>query len=131
MKKYLLDTHYLIWAMKNPDRIKKEIVNIIENTQNVIFISQVSLWEIAIKQKIGKLEILDTLDLFKIDVELIGFVWLKIKDKHIFETLEIPLFENHRDPFDRLLIAQAKIENLTLISDDAKFDLYPEIERIW
>jgi len=131
MKKYLLDTHYLIWAMKNPDRIKKEIVNIIENTQNVIFISQVSLWEIAIKQKIGKLEILDTLDLFKIDVELIGFVWLKIKDKHIFETLEIPLFENHRDPFDRLLIAQAKIENLTLISDDAKFDLYLEIERIW
>jgi PIN domain nuclease of toxin-antitoxin system len=131
MKKYLLDTHYLIWIMKNPDKLKKEIVNIVENTQNTIYVSQVSLWEIAIKQKIGKLEILDELENFKIDIENNGFVWLKIKDKHIFETLEIPLFENHRDPFDRLLIAQAKIENLTLISDDTKFDLYPEIQRIW
>ncbi len=130
MKKYLLDTHYLIWVMKNPDKIKKEILEVIENIQNIIYVSQVSLWEIAIKQKIGKLEILDRLENFWVAVEENQFIWLKIKDNHIFETLEIPLFDNHRDPFDRLLIAQAKIENLTLISDDTKFDLYPEIQRI-
>ena len=128
MKKYLLDTHYLIWAMKTPDKLKTGVRKIIEDTKNPIYVSQVSLWEIAIKQKIGKLEILDKLENFKIEIEKTGFIWLKIEDKHIFETLEIQAFENHKDPFDRLLIAQAKIENLTIITDDEKFRLYSEIE---
>jgi len=125
--RYLLDTHYLIWIMKNPHNIKNEVIKIIENKDNIIFVSQVSLWEIAIKQKIGKIELLDSLENFKKDIIKNDFVWLNIKDAHIFETLNLQLFEAHRDPFDRMIIAQAKIENLIIISDDAKFKLYDEI----
>ena len=128
MKQYLLDTHYLIWAMKEPGYINAKIQQIMQEATNNISISLASLWEIAIKQKIGKLEMLDSLDNFKQDVSNCGFEWLQIKDKHLFATLEIPLLPNHRDPFDRLLIAQAKTENLTIITDDPKFNLYENIE---
>jgi len=113
--RYLLDTHYLIWIMKNPHNIKNEVIKIIENKDNIIFVCQVSLWEIAIKQKIGKIELLDSLENFKKDIIKNDFVWLNIKDAHIFETLNLQLFEAHRDPFDRMIIAQAKTENLIII----------------
>ncbi len=130
MKKYLLDTHYILWAMKNPENITKPILEIIENPENVIYVSRASLWEIAIKLKIGKLEILDSLRNFRNDVGDNNFIWLTIEDEHIFETLEIPLMPNHRDPFDRLILAQAKSEQLILITDDQKFKQYSDIEVI-
>jgi len=129
-KKYLLDTHFLIWVMNTPKNISKKTIEIIKNKGNKVFVSQVSLWEIAIKQKIGKLEFLDSLESFKEDIENAGFEYLRIDDAHIFETLKIELKSEHKDPFDRLLIAQAKTENLVLITDDQKFKLYNEIEII-
>lgn len=131
MKKYLLDTHYIIWLLLDVSKINKALLNTIQNTENRIYYSDISLWEIAIKTKTGKLKIDRNLKTLPEAMKIQNIDILPLKQSHIFETLEIPLFENHRDPFDRLLIAQAKIENLTLISDDAKFDLYPEIERIW
>jgi len=131
MKKYLLDTHYIIWLLLDVAKINKAVLNTIQNVENRIYYSDISLWEIAIKTKTGKLKIGRNLKTLPEAMKIQNIDILPLKQSHIFETLEIPLFENHRDPFDRLLIAQAKIENLTLISDDAKFDLYPEIERIW
>jgi len=131
MKKYLLDTHYIIWLLLDVSKINKAVLNTIQNAENRIYYSDISLWEIAIKTKTGKLKIGRNLKTLPEAMKIQNIDILPLKQSHIFETLEIPLFENHRDPFDRLLIAQAKIENLTLISDDAKFDLYPEIERIW
>lgn len=131
MKKYLLDTHYIIWLLLDVAKINKAVLNTIQNVENRIYYSDISLWEIAIKTKTGKLKIGRNLKTLPEAMKIQNIDILPLKQSHIFETLEIPLFENHRDPFDRLLIAQAKIENLTLISDDAKFDLYLEIERIW
>ena len=127
MNGYILDTHYLIWVMKEPEKINQDTLRLIRNTQNNLLISLVSLWEIAIKQKIGKLNMIDSIDNFKKDVIDCGFNWLRIEDKHIYTTLEIPLLQEHRDPFDRLLIAQAKTEGLIIITDDSKFSLYNDI----
>jgi len=128
MQKFLIDTHYLIWAMKNPEKISKKALEIIEDKNNEVFVSLVSLWEIAIKQKIGKIELLDNLKNFKKDVEQIGFIWLPILDIHIFTTMQLQLHQAHKDPFDRLIISQAIQENLTIITDDKKFNLYSEIK---
>ncbi len=87
-----------------------------------------SLWEIAIKQKIGKIEFFDNLENFKKDVESINIVWLPILDNHIYSTLNLTMYPEHKDPFDRLIIAQAKFENFILITNDDKFLLYKEIE---
>jgi len=128
MNKYLLDTHYLIWIMKNPENINKKILDILKNNENEIYVSLASLWEIAIKQKIGKIEFFDNLENFKKDVESINIIWLPILDNHIYTTLDLTLYTEHKDPFDRLIIAQAKFENLILITNDDKFLLYKEIE---
>ena len=94
------------------------------------FFSQISL-EIAIKQKIGKLPD------FKINIERVynqalddGFAFLEIENRHINAYHEIPLYEQHRDPFDRLLIATAYIENSIVLTVDRNFSLYPEFIKI-
>ena len=130
MQKFIIDTHYLIWAMKDPTKISKKALNIIENPNNKIYVSLASLWEIAIKQKIGKIQLLASLENFKADVEKIGIVWLPILDTHIFATMQLQLHQTHKDPFDRLIISQAKQEDLTIITDDGKFNLYPEIKLL-
>jgi len=128
MKKYLLDTHYIIWLLLDTSKIKDNILRIIQNPENVIFYSDISLWEIAIKTKVGKLNIKRDLKTLPEAMKIQNIDILQLKQLHIFETLEIQSFENHKDPFDRLLIAQAKIENLTIITDDEKFKLYHDIE---
>ncbi len=130
MQKFIIDTHYLIWAMKDPTKISPKALNIIENINNTIYVSLASLWEIAIKQKIGKIQLLDSLENFKADVEEIGIIWLPILDKHIFATTQLELHQTHKDPFDRLIISQAKQENLTIITDDSKFNLYSDIDLL-
>ncbi len=130
MQKYIIDTHYLIWAMKDPTKISSSTLHILEDPNNTIYVSLVSLWEIAIKQKIGKIQIFDSLENFKTDVEDIGITWLPILDTHIFATMQLELHPTHKDPFDRLIISQAKQENLTIITDDSKFNLYSEINLL-
>jgi PIN domain nuclease of toxin-antitoxin system len=127
---YLIDTQILIWTLINPKKLIEQTKQILQN--NEIFVSHICLFEIAIKQKIGKLPELDmaiaTLcDLIKQD----GFTLLELKTKHIAAYTDIPLLPEHRDPFDRLLLATAFSENMPIISADENFVYYqPQIQLI-
>lgn len=121
--KYLIDTQILIWALILPSKISPKVREILEN--NSICISQISLFEIAIKQKIGKLPE------FKLSVEetvkyLIeaNFEILPIKNSHIVAYQAIPLILTHKDPFDRLILATSFSEQTPIISADENFKLY-------
>ena len=130
--RYLIDTHILIWFQLNDKRLSSEIYAIIVNTENTIFVSDISLYEIAIKQKIGKLPEFDaTIDDIILVAKQDKFRFLPITHQHISTYNSVPIFDNHRDPFDRLIIASALTENLTIISTDEKFKLYlPDIQLI-
>ena len=131
--RYLLDTHSLIWFEENNPKIPKAVMDIIQNPDNVVLFSQVSLFEISIKQKVGKLPALyvEIEDIYQQAIKD-GFTFLNIQNKHIYNYNTVPLLENHRDPFDRLLIATAKNENATILSADDKFNLYKDwVELFW
>ena len=131
-KHYILDTHCLIWFQENNPRIPKQVMDVIQNTNNVIYFTQVSLYEIAIKRSIGKLTH------FNITIEDIfnqaiidGLTFLPIGNNSIFNYVNIPLLEEHRDPFDRLLISSAIENDATLLSADEKFKLYPDMLKLF
>ena len=121
--KYLIDTHILIWYALNDKALSSKVVDIIKNLDNQILISKASLWEMAIKINIGKLD-LQGLPFPEIENLLannnIGV--LDIQFAHFNTLLSLPL--HHGDPFDRLIISQALTDDLTVISDDGKFKLY-------
>jgi len=131
--RYLLDTHSLIWFQENNPKIPKPVMNIIQEPDNVILFSQISLFEINIKQKIGKLPG------FYVSAEEIyqqatkdGFTFIPIQNQHIYNYSKVPLIADHRDPFDRLLIATAIEENAIVLSADEKFKLYDDlIDVLW
>jgi PIN domain nuclease of toxin-antitoxin system len=125
MKRYLIDTHIAIWALQNNNKLSSKIKSILEDESIEIFLSQVSLYEIAIKQKIGKLpEVQLSIRDLVIELELIDFQIMPIKNEHIDTYNLIDLVEDHRDPFDRLIIPTAFNENIPLISADEKFKNY-------
>ncbi len=117
MKKYLLDTHTFLWFMEDSKFLSKNANSKIINGE--IYLSIISLWEIAIKINIGKLELNFSLEKYENSWKKIGGKLLNISTNHIFnyENLEL----HHRDPFDRMLIAQAKVENLIVITKDRNF----------
>ncbi len=127
--KYLLDTHAFMWSDSTPSLLSAEAAAVIRDPNSIIYLSMISIWEIQIKYQIGKLSL--TMPLSKIierqqhenEIEL-----LPIRLSHILELGNLAL--HHRDPFDRLLIAQARIEDLTLISSDSRFGQYP-VKVIW
>jgi PIN domain nuclease of toxin-antitoxin system len=132
-KHFILDTHCLIWFQNDDPKIPAKVMDKIQDLSNTVFFSQVSLFEIAIKQKIGKLPEF-TADLNDIYHQAIAdnFTYLPIKNQHLFSYQRIPLFEEHRDPFDRLLLATAYEENAIMLSSDNNFSLYKEIvETFW
>ncbi|WP_231427402.1 MULTISPECIES: type II toxin-antitoxin system VapC family toxin [Pedobacter] len=121
---YILDTHCLIWFQEDNPKIPREVMDLIQNTNNIIFFSQISLFEISIKQSIGKLPH------FNITSEDIynqaladGFTFLPIENSAIFSYRTIPLINEHRDPFDRLLISSALQKDATLLSADEKLNI--------
>ncbi|MES2795295.1 MAG: type II toxin-antitoxin system VapC family toxin [Bacteroidota bacterium] len=128
MKNYLIDTHILIWALLEDEKLSNKIIKIFESSNNQIYISQISLIEIAIKNKLGKLpnfkySIISLIEkLNQIEVQIVP-----IKNEHVNAYDSIELIENHRDPFDRLIIATALFENLPIISADDKFKNYKNI----
>ncbi len=132
-EKYLLDTHALIWYQGGNTKLPIHVIDEIRNKDNIILFSQLSLFEITIKQTIGKLPD------FKADIERIyeqalqdGFSFLNIENQHISAYRKIPVLERHRDPFDRLLIATAYEENAKIITADSHFSLYSEnIKVLW
>ncbi len=115
----LLDTHILLWWLSDDGQLPPAARQGIADTNNIVYVSAVSLWEIAIKSGIGKLDIPDNFDEVLADQ---GFRELPIKWEHTHCNRELPWI--HRDPFDRMLIAQAQFENLTLVTSDAEIQQY-------
>lgn len=127
MNKLLLDTHAFIWFVSNDANLPAETKNQIESA-DAVFLSIASIWEIAIKLNIGKLSLKGTFE--DIEPQLIA-ADIKILPVTFTDTVQfryLPL--HHRDPFDRILIAQAMNHSLVLISRDAAFDAY-SIQRLW
>lgn len=127
---YLLDTHAFLWFLNEDSALSASATTAIEDPSNAVHLSIVSLWEIAIKVRIGKLELPESFAAFIRKQLAINsrLRLLAISLEHLEITTSIPLL--HRDPFDRLLIAQAIHENLTVITNDATFAIYP-VRRYW
>ena len=123
--KYLIDTHILIWLAISPEKISKTVFTIIENPENDVYVSTVSLWEIAIKLSIKKLDLqgLEIPDLIKICQEQnIKIVQLPISAVTKYRIL--PVKENHKDPFDRALISICIADDYIFLSHDTKLEQY-------
>ena len=117
---YLLDTHAFIWWLDDSPELSATARKIISNHENRIFISHATLWEIAIKISIGRL--IFPLASIETVLQQNGFEILSIKTSHIICSATLP--ELHRDPFDRMLIAQSQIENMTLLTIDKQVRAY-------
>lgn len=118
---YLLDTHTLIWTLMDSPELKPQCRDILASAQTVIFVSMASLWELQIKESIGKITLPPH---FLSTVSQAGFEILNLQIKHLETLSKLPM--HHRDPFDRILIAQATHEALTLMTRDSdilKYDI--------
>ena len=115
----LIDTNIIIWALDTPEKLKRNIADIITDPDNDVFVSVISLIEMRIKNSIGKLSIPVRLNEKVIEN---GYAILPLLDFHTAPLSDLPL--HHRDPFDRILIAQAHAEGLTLVTADIKFREY-------
>ena len=120
--KLLLDTHLLLWAAGHPERLSKRAAELIEADENELFFSSANIWEVVIKRALGRED-------FKIDARVLrrglfdnGYSELPIASEHVVAIENLPLI--HKDPFDRILIAQAQVEGITLISVDPKIAEY-------
>lgn len=121
--KLLLDTHLLLWAADQHGRLSVDAVGLISDPANELFFSAASLWEIAIKQGLGRED-------FKVDARLLrrglldnGYNELPIVSEHAVAIDSLPFI--HKDPFDRMLVAQAMIEGITLLTADSILAQYP------
>ncbi|MBC7448200.1 MAG: type II toxin-antitoxin system VapC family toxin [Hymenobacteraceae bacterium] len=124
----LLDTHTVLWYLENHDALPTRVREAIDATGKRPIISVVSWWEIAIKLSTNKLRLLKSLNQTYETAEVAGFARLSIQFDHLLTVSQLPY--HHRDPFDRLLIAQALTDDLTLVSRDSKFDAYG-VRRLW
>jgi PIN domain nuclease of toxin-antitoxin system len=119
---YLIDTHILLWYMVGDKRISNDIQNIIENKSNTIYLSNGSLWEITIKVSIGKLKLKGSLNDLKFYLSEKGFKLLEFDYDDLETLLTIPF--HHQDPFDRLILAQAKTKSMEIITNDPQIRKY-------
>ena len=127
----LLDTHALLWYVVNDAKLSATAQALIVDAKNEILISPASYWEIAIKVSIGKLVLHQPLeDLVDLCVHRYGFDILPIAPSDAAQLAALPYPPNHKDPFDRMLVAQAVVEQIPIISDDQHLDAYP-ITRLW
>jgi len=131
---YLLDTHALIWAVLNTDKLSGNVKDIIIDKNNEICVSTVSFWEISLKTKIKKFsfENINIKDFPKYIKEM-NFTIINLKEKETITFYMLPLKENHKDPFDRMLIWQAITKDMIMISKDELFDQYKKdgLKIIW
>ncbi len=127
---YLLDTSPYIWLIDNDPRLSATAKAIIEDSNNQIYISVVSFWEIVIKRSLGKLDFDSTLSQMYQDIKTLDITLLPIQQPHL-EALEVLGYQsNHKDPFDRLIISQAVADELSIISGDGKFPMY-QVGLVW
>ena len=124
----LLDTHTFLWFSEDNPELSKNARSLIEDADNNCFISIASIWEMDIKVSLGKLKIRAGFDRLIEEINKHDFIILPISFEHTAELISMSF--SHRDPFDRLLVAQSIVEDLTLISADKIFDEY-QVKRIW
>lgn len=119
----LLDTHVWLWTLVSPERLTSDASSLISDSGTQVFLSAASSWEISIKYRLGRLELPEPPETL-IPLRLLrdGLTSLPVDHHHACRVASLPL--HHRDPFDRLLIAQAQIENLTLATADPAFQKY-------
>ncbi|MFC3809741.1 type II toxin-antitoxin system VapC family toxin [Lacihabitans lacunae] len=131
--KYLLDTHTLIWAITNKEKLSKKVKNILESSETVIYVSAISYWEISLKFALGKIDLIggDSQDLLNESLKL-GFTNIPLKPE-ICTTFKNLTANYHRDPFDRMLIWKSISENYTLLTKDESIKLYKTegLKTIW
>jgi PIN domain nuclease of toxin-antitoxin system len=126
--KLLLDTHLLLWVANEPKRLPKAARVQIENPENELLFSAASIWEITIKRSLGR-------DDFDVDPRVLrrslldnGYTELPITSEHAINIDQLP--SGHKDPFDRILVAQATVEGITLLTNDRKLTEYPGPVRL-
>ncbi|MEK6767216.1 MAG: type II toxin-antitoxin system VapC family toxin [Planctomycetota bacterium] len=116
----LLDTHILLWWLKDDRNLPNDAINIIENTTNGIFISAINAWEIAIKKSLGRIQI--DMNEFLESIKNSGFGVLNVTANHACQVASLP--DHHKDPFDRMLIAQSIVEPMRLLTHDELLTQY-------
>jgi len=116
---FLLDTHIFVWAMEGSKLLPESIKNKIADPNNKIFVSVASIWEIVIKRHLKKIKIAFDIET---SIEKAGIEVLAIEASHALETEKLP--PHHKDPFDRMLVAQAIVEKLMIITEDGKIKKY-------
>jgi PIN domain nuclease of toxin-antitoxin system len=124
----LLDTHALVWWVEGREKLSAAARERIEDSDNAVFVSAASAWELAIKMRLGKFKSRELAE--RLDEHIVeeGFEALSISIEH---ALRAGAFDSpHKDPFDRMLIAQAQLEDLSVISKDTAFDSFA-VRRIW
>ena len=120
----MLDTHVLLWAIGKSDELSPKIVEHISDKKNEVCVSAISLWEIALKQSIGKLELNFEVEDIPKYCQQMGFEPIPLMPQEALDFLKLPQKKNHKDPFDRMLIYQCIRGNYTLISKDDKMKFY-------
>ncbi len=127
--KLLLDTHALLWFVSGSDRLSVQARSVIEDPANTRLFSAASAWEIAIKVSIGKLSLtVPYPQLIPGQLRANAVDYLPVSPEHLRALISLPF--HHRDPFDRLLVAQALVEGASLVSADSTLDAYA-VPRIW
>lgn len=127
--RYIIDTHTFIWYSGNSPSLSIKAKNLIEDSSNEIYISIASLWEIAIKNSLNKLELIIPYSEVIKQLESTDFVVLPITTQDTVVVNEMPW--KHKDPFDRIIIAQSIVNQMPVISADTAFDAYTQLVRIW
>lgn len=121
----LLDTHTLVWMLQEPAQLGSASRQALESTANDVFVSMATVWEIAILQSLGKIELDPPLQQIE---EVLDIEWLPIDLRHAALVRVLPF--HHRDPFDRMLVAQAIVEGMSLVTRDRKMAAYP-VATLW
>ncbi len=125
----VLDTHAFLWIVSDDKKLSRKAKKLFLNKSNDIYLSAASIWEMAIKISLGRLTLDEPLESF-IETHAVGnnIKILDIKSKHLYKIENLPF--HHRDPFDRIIIAQCMIENYFIVGSDKAFDSYP-VSRVW
>lgn len=125
--KLLLDTHTFIWLMDEPEKLSGNALRACEDEESALYLSTVNLWEIQIKHQRGNLELSVPLEQI-VREQAALFNLLSVDAKHVLALQSLPL--HHADPFDRMLLAQAKVEGASIVSKDREFKQY-DVDVIW
>ncbi len=127
--KFLLDTHVFVWWFTSPERLTLAVAHLFQAQDTELYFSSASSWELAIKFQLGKIELPESPDRYvQTRMQIGNFIPLPIHHSHALRVGTLPL--HHRDPFDRLLIAQAQMEGLTVLTADRQFESY-DVGIMW